>query len=508
MSSADKEARGGTGVLVDADPRRWTALAVLTAMQFMLMMDVTVVNIALPNIEDDLDFTVGGLAWVVNAYVLTAGGFLLLGGRLADMYGRRRTFIAGVLVFGVASAVCGAAANSGMLVGGRFVQGLGEALAGPAALGLIPVLFRDAKERTKALGLWGGMAALGSAIGSVVGGSLTDLVDWRWIFYINIPIAIFALIMVPRVIPESRMARRPDQRIDVVGALSATGGLVAVVYGLLQAADDPWGSAEVLVPLLGGLALLVFMAVWESRVPDPMIPLRFFTNRTRVTSNGVSVLSLAAFYTYAFLLTLYLQQVLGYSPLKTGLSYIPFTLAIGVGMGVSTALMPRIGVKATLIISFLGSAGGFAVAAAGLATDASFVGGIMPGLLLYGFFNAVGYPALTNGALHEVTGQDAGLGSGVQTAMQQVGASLGLATLVPLALRYVNDHVADGTLPQIAQTDGYALALRAAAGVLVVAAVLVLLLMDKVDSKPRDAVAEATNEAAAEATPTPTRATT
>ncbi|SEO62111.1 drug resistance transporter, EmrB/QacA subfamily [Actinacidiphila rubida] len=505
MSKLDNEAYGDRAAEPAPDPQRWMALGVLTAMQFMLMMDVTVVNIALPHIQDNLHFSVEGLAWVVNGYVLTAGGFLLLGGRLADLYGRRLGFVAGVLVFGAASAVCGAAANSSMLVSGRFVQGLGEALAGPAALGLIPVLFRDAKERTKALGIWGGMAALGSAVGSVVGGSLTDLVSWRWIFFINIPVALFALIMVPRVIPESRMARK-GQSIDVVGAVAATGSLVAIVYGLLKAADDPWGSGKVLTPLLGGVVLLAFTAVWESRVSDPMIPMRFFNNRTRVTSNGVSILSLAAFYTYAFLLTLYLQNVLHYSPLKTGLSYIPFTLAIGVGMGVSTALMPRIGVKATLAIAFLGSAGGLVLAAGGLATHASFVGGIMPGLLVYGFFNAVGYPALTNGALHQVTGQDAGLGSGVQTAMQQVGASLGLATLVPLALRYVKHHVAGGTVPALAETHGYALALRAAAGVLVVAAILALLLLEKVEAKPRDAVAEATagadSQSASPTTPT------
>jgi MFS family permease len=212
------------------------ALGVLTAMQFMLMMDVTVVNIGLPHIQSSLHFSVEGLAWVVNGYVLMAGGFLLLGGRLADLYGRRMGFVAGVLVFGIASAVCGAAANSSMLVTGRFVQGLGEALAGPAALGLIPVLFRDAKERTKALGVWGGMAAVGSAVGSIVGGTLTDLVSWRWIFYINIPVALFALIMVPRVIPESRMVRQ-GQRVDGIGAVTATGGLVAVVYGLLKASD-------------------------------------------------------------------------------------------------------------------------------------------------------------------------------------------------------------------------------------------------------------------------------
>lgn len=497
MSSLEKDSPAGTGVLAGADPKRWMALSVLTAMQFMLMMDVTVVNIALPHIQSSLHFSVEGLAWVVNGYVLTAGGFLLLGGRLADMFGRRKIFVAGVLVFGLASAVCGAATTPWVLVSGRFVQGLGEALAGPAALGLIPVLFRDSAERAKALGVWGGMAAVGGAVGSVVGGSLTDLVSWRWIFFINIPVAVFALIMVPRVIPESRMARQ-GHRIDTVGAVTATGGMVAVGYGLLQASDHPWGSGRVLLPLLGGLALLLFMVVWEARTPEPMIPLRFFTNRTRVTSNGVGVLSLSAFYTYAFLLTLYVQQVLGYSPMKTGLAYIPFTLAIGVGMGVSTALMPRIGVKPILFMSFVGSAGGLLVAAAGFAPHASFAGGILPGLLVYGFFNALGYPAMTNGALHEVTGQDAGLASGMQTAMQQVGASLGLAALVPIALRYVNHHVAHGTPRAIALTHGYTLAIRVAAGVLVVAALLVLLLLEKVNSKPRDAVAEATSEAAAE----------
>lgn len=488
MSRTDGRADGGRGAA--ADPRRWAALAVLTAMQFMLMMDVTVVNIALPHIQRGLHFSVEGLAWVVNGYVLTAGGFLLLGGRLADLYGRRLCFVAGVLVFGAASAVCGAATSSSVLVAGRFAQGLGEALAGPAALGLIPVLFSDPGERTKALGVWGGMAAVGSAVGSVVGGSLTGLVSWRWIFFVNIPVAVLALVMVPRVMPESRM-ERTGRRVDAVGAPAATGGLVAVVYGLLEAADDPWGSARVLVPLLGGLALLACAALWESRAADPIIPPRFFTDRTRVTSNGVSVLSLAAFYTYAFLLTLYLQQVLGYSPLRTGLSYVPFTLAIGAGMGVSTAVMPRIGVKATLAVAFLGSAGGLLLAADGLAAHASFAGGILPALLVYGFFNAVGYPALTNGALHRVTGQDAGLGSGVQTAMQQVGASLGLATLVPLALRYVRHHVAGGTPPAVAETHGYALALRVAAGVLAVAAVLALVLLERVEATPRDAAAEA-----------------
>lgn len=473
-----------------ADRRRWAALGVLTAIQFMLMMDVTVVNIALPRIEESLRFSVEGLTWVVNGYMLTAGGFLLLGGRLADVYGRRLVFVVGVLVFGAASAACGTAVSSSMMVSGRLIQGLGEALAGPAALGLIPLLFPDPRERMKALGIWGGMAALGSAIGSVVGGSLTDLASWRWVFFINIPVAVFALVMVPRVIRESRMAHGGGQRIDAAGAVTATGGMIAIVYGLLNATSDPWGSGRVLLPLLGGFVLLALTAAWEAHVPDPVIPLRFFTNRTRVTSNSASMLAYVAFYTYAFLLTLFLQQVLGYSPLRTGLTYIPLTIAIAAGMAMSTVLMPRIGVKVILVTAFLGSAAGAVIAAAGLAADATLIGGILPGLLVYGFFNGIGYPALTNGALHQVTGQDAGLGSGTQTAMQQIGASLGLAVLVPVALRYVNDQVARGTLPQIAKADGYALALRFAAGVLLAAALLVVVLMGKVDARPRNAAAE------------------
>ena len=336
-------------------PRRWLALTVLAAMQFMLVMDITVVNVALPDIQADLDFSQGGLAWVVNAYVLVAGGFLLLGGRLADLFGRQRVFMTGVLVFGIASAVCGSATTSWMLVTSRFVQGLGEALAGPAALGLIPVLFPDHKERTKALGIWGGLSAVAGSLGSLVGGGMTDLVSWRWVFFINIPIAVIALIMVPRVMTENSMPRE-GRRLDLVGAFTATAGLGAVVYGLLQAADHAWGSARVLLPLLTGIFLLASLVGWESRTEDPMIPLRFFTNRTRVTTNVVSVAIFAAFFTYMFLFTLYVQQVHDYSPMKTGLAYLPLTLTALLGAGTSTMLMPRIGVKPVMTVAFLGGA--------------------------------------------------------------------------------------------------------------------------------------------------------
>lgn len=486
MSTVNREARGSAPGIAEPDPRRWLALTVLAAMQFMLVMDVTVVTVALPKIQADLHFSHAGLAWVINGYVLMAGGFLLLGGRLSDLFGRRRLFLAGVLIFGASSVVCGAAVTSSMLVSSRFVQGTGEALAGPAALGMIPILFPDSGERMKALGAWGGIAALGGTSGSVISGALTS-VDWRWIFYINVPIAALALVMVPRVLPESRMARR-GQRIDVPGAVTATGGLVAIVYGLLQAASDPWGSWQVLLPVLGGVGLLLVMVAVESRTADPLIPLRFFTNRTRVTSNVASLLMFSAFMGYCVLLTWYMQQVLGFSPLKTGLLWLPLGVGIGVGMGVCTALMPRIGVKVMLFIGFTGSGGG--LLAASYIRSGSSYGAILPGIILFGVFSGMCYPALINGALHQVTGQDSGLASGVQTAFQQIGVAVGVATLVTLALRYADDRIRVGVYPAVAQVGGYAAAFRVGAAILAAAGVLALVLLEHVAGKPRTALAE------------------
>nr|CAL34096.1 putative transmembrane transporter [Streptomyces virginiae] len=459
--------------------------------------------VALPEIDKDLTFNpTGDLAWVINGYVLTAGGFLLLGGRLADMYGRRKIFMIGVIFFGVASATCGAAMSSGMLVSSRFVQGLGEALCGPAALGMIPVLFPDAKERMKALGVWGGTAALGGVIGSVVSGALTEYVDWRWIFYINIPIAIAALILVPKVMPESRMERE-GRSVDFVGAVAITGGLVAVVYGLIKAADHEWGSSTVLVPLLAGIGVLFLAALWEMRISDPMVPIRFFTNRTRVTSNVVTLALLASFHCYAFLLILYMQKVLLYSPIKSGMAVVPLAFAMGAGMGVASALMPRIGVKAVLAIGFFGAAAGLVVAST-LEADSTYLNGVLPGMLVFGLFSAMCYPALVNGALYQVTGKDSGLASGVQTAMQQIGGALGLATLVPLAIRYTTDHIGEGVLPTVAQSDGAARAFQVGAVLVAIAAVLVLLLMQKVDATPRNVLAEADADPDEEAVAQPT----
>jgi EmrB/QacA subfamily drug resistance transporter len=475
------------GAAGELDPRRWLALAVLAAMQFMLVLDMTVVNVALPKIQTDLHFSHSNLAWVINGYVLTAGGLLLLGGRLSDMFGRRRLFLAGVLVFGVSSWLCGAAVSSSMLVASRFVQGTGEALAGPAALGMIPVLFPDNRERMKALGAWGGIAGIAGTLGSVISGALTD-VDWRWIFYVNIPVVVLALFMVPRVLPESRMARA-GHRIDLPGAVMATGGLVAIVYGLLQAASHPWGSWPVLLPLLGGVALLVVMVVVEIRSPDPLIPLRFLANRTRVTSNVLSMVIWAVFIGYVVLLNWYMQQVLHYSPLRTGLMNLPRGGAIAVGLVLCLRLMPRVGVKPVLAIGFLGSAAGMWIASY-IHVDSSYAGAILPGIIVFGVFSGLCYPGLINGALHQVTGQDSGLASGVQNAMQQIGAALGLSALVTLALRYTQSGVHAGGLPAVAQTAGYALAFRVGAVALAVAGVLALVVLERVSTTMRMPLAD------------------
>jgi EmrB/QacA subfamily drug resistance transporter len=472
-----------------ADPRRWKALAVLALIQFMLILDVTVVNVALPQIQGDLHFTRAGLAWVVNGYVLMAGGFLLLGGRLADILGRRRMFLIGVGLFAAASAACGAAFAPGMLVASRFLQGAGEALAAPASLGLIALLFPDPRERMKALGVWGGIAGLGGTTGTVISGVLVNYASWRWIFLVNLPVALVALVLVPRLVSESRMVRE-HARPDYWGALTGTAGLILVVDGLLNAAPPhTWGDWQAWLPLTAGIALLGLMVWVESRSDAPLIPLSFFRNRTRVVTNFVTLFFSSSFFSYFFLLTLFEQQILGWSPLKGGLSYLPFGLSIGAGIGIGTALMPRVGVKPLLSAGFFGCAVGLWLTS-GVDVGASYASGILPGMIVLGLFSGVSFPAIGNAALHEVTGQDSSLASGVQNAMQQVGGAIGLSCLVTIALRHAAGQLFDGSSPAQAATSGYVLAWRIGAVLLTIGGVLVLGLLERVLSIPRIPEAE------------------
>jgi EmrB/QacA subfamily drug resistance transporter len=472
-----------------ADPRRWWVLALLSGLQFMILLDMTTVNVALPKIQESIHFSESGLAWVINGYVLMAGGLLLLGGRLADVFGRRRLLLTGVVLFAVSSAVCGAAGAPGLMIAGRIGQGISEALAAPASLGLIALLFTDPKERTKALGIWGGLLALGGTLGYLVSGLLTDFASWRWIFYINLPVALVVLLIIPRLVAESRMVRSPGAGLDLAGAVTSTAGLFAIVYGLLQAAERPWDSATVVVPLLAGVILLLAMIVIEHRAANPLIPLSFFANRTRSVINVTSLFFMAAFVSYTFMLTLFQQQVLGYSPLESGLAWLPLGFAIGAGIGLGTAMTPRLGVKPVVTVGFIGAGAGLLVLSF-LSVDSGYLGGILPGIVVFGLFAGLTMPAATAAALHGVTVQDSGLASGVQSTMQQVGSALGLAVLVTLALRHAGDEIGRGVAVDVAMTSGYTLAFRVGAGLMLLGGLLVAALFERVSPELRDPTAE------------------
>lgn len=459
---------------IQSDPRRWKALGVLGLIQFMLILDVTVVNVALPSIQRDLDISEGALAWVAEAYVLAAGGLLLLGGRLADLVGRRALFLAGVALFGLASASCGFAQSGLMIDVSRFIQGMGEAMAAPASLGIIAVLFTDPGERIKALGLFGGLAGLGGTSGTVISGFITHL-DWRWIFFINVPVAIVALLLVPRLVDESRSPQ--PHRPDFLGAITGTAGLLAVVFGLLHAADHPWGSPGVWSSITGGVVLVVLMVLIEARSSDPLIPLSFFRNRTRVTTNVVTLFFSSAFFSYFFLLTLVEQQTMHWGPIKAGLSYLPFGLCIGAGIGVGTGLMPRLGVKRLLAIGFFLDAIGMLLTST-IGTGTSYWANILPGMVVLAIGSGLSFPAIGNASLHEVTGEDSSLASGIQQAIQQIGGALGLATLASIAIKYAAHHFGD--LPGGMQITSWI-----GAGSLLIGGVLVLALMEHVDAVPR-----------------------
>ena len=459
----------------DADPRRWKALAVLALVQFMIIIDITVVNVALPSIQRALDFSAGGLAWIVDGYALTAGGLLLLGGRMGDLLGRRRLFLIGTAVFAVASFTSGAAQNSTMLIASRFAQGAGEALASPAALALVVLLFKDARERTKALGIWSGLAGLGGTVGVLLSGVIVNFVSWRWIFFINIPIAVAAVALIPRLVDESK-AETASRKVDVPGAVLVTGGVLALVSGLLSASRHAWGSPQVLVPLLGGVAALIALVVVESRTREPLIPMTFFSNRTRVSANIATAVMASGMFGMFFLLTLYLQQVLRYSPLETGLAYVPFGFGLITGITLSTRIIERVGARAVIATAYT-IAGAGLLLLGGVTVTGSYVGDLLPTILMLSFGMGAAFPAIQIAALHEVSEENAGLGSGVQNTVLQVGGALGLAVLVTLAVRRTASSLAAGVAAPVAATEGYALAFRVAALALFAAAIVGLALV-------------------------------
>lgn len=448
--------------------RRGPALVVLCFVQFVLVLDDNVVSVALPSIRDDLGFSTAGLAWVVNAYFLAFGGLLLLFGRMADLLGRRRVFLTGVALFGAASLVCGLAQEPWQLVAGRFVQGAGAAMASPAALALITLLFPGTEERARAFGVWGGVAGLGGTAGLVISGALTGLASWSWIFLINLPVAprpwCCSPAWPPRAVPDTRYASTCRARYwapapGVPGLRTAPGRGVGL-----------GGPGRLRALGLAVLLAVAFVAV-EVRTAEPLVPLSFLAFRFRAVANGATLLFSAAMYAMAFLLMVHLQTVLGYGPLTAGLAYLPYGAVILTGMWLSARAVTRLGVRPALVLSFLISAAGLLLLLSGVAADDAYVRGVLPGMLVTSLGCGLGLPALTVAALTGTTEENAGLGSAVLSSVQQVGGAVGVAVLVALAARHSEVVAAHAGL-RSAVTQGFSLALTVAAALLALGAVL------------------------------------
>jgi EmrB/QacA subfamily drug resistance transporter len=498
-TTAPSPSSNGSAATVSApDPRRWSAMALLALVQFMLTLDSTIVNVALPTIKTDLGFSTSGLAWVVNGYTLMAGGFLIVGGRIADIVGRRRMFIIGTAIFAVASATSGLAQSDTMMIVSRFAQGFGGALATPAALALVVLLFPDSTERAKAIGAWGGISVIGATLGVVLSGIIIDLLSWRWIFLVNIPVAAVVLFVLPGMVKESR--KEGSRELDIIGAVLITGSLVAIVDGLLNASTHGWGSTNVLLPIAIGVGLMVAFLLTQITFRNPLVPRNFFKNRTRVAANLVTIFGAGAFLGMFFTVTLYMQDVLHFHPLKAGLAWGPFGLAVLVGIAASTKILPRFGVKIGLIFSYTISGIGL-VLLSRIGTHGDYAGVLLPGMILMAFGQGISFPAVQTAGVHQLGPQDAGLGSAVQNAALQLGGSLGLAVLVTIGLRHTASKLGAHVPALTAATDGYSLALKLSAAAMFIGALLAAALFERVKFVPPEELAlEAAQAAAGEPT--------
>ena len=449
--------------------RRGLILAVLAVAQFMVFLDETVVNVALPSIKDDLGFSQSTLAWVVNAYILMFGGLVLLGGRAADLFGRRRIFLAGTALFGVASLLDGLAPSQGLLLGARVLQGIGAALATPAALALVTDLFPAGRERTKALGLWGALSGLGFAVGILLGGVITEFASWRWVFLINVPVAVATVAVVPRLVGHGRAAGRPG--FDLAGAVTVTAGTTALVYALIETSRYGWRSVETHAGVAAAIVLLGAFALMELRSAAPLIPRGFMHRRATLVPNLLQQLLGASLISSFFLLTLYLQKVLGYTPLEAGLAYLPLAASVAAATGFANKLVRRFGSRPI-------AAAGLGLASIGLLrlgsapVDGQYAADIMPSLILLGVGAGLSFVSITTAALARVDEQAAGLASGLLSTSVQIGGALGIAILVSVLSTRSSDLIGSGSTPLAAEVGGLQLGFLIAAGVAQAASLL------------------------------------
>jgi EmrB/QacA subfamily drug resistance transporter len=458
------------------------ALLLLAATQFIVVLDASIVNVALPSIGTELRFSQENLSWVVNAYTLTFGGFLLLGGRLADLLGRRRMFIVGLLLFGLASLAGGLSTSEPQLIAARAIQGMGAAIISPAALSIITTTFAEGAERNRALGVWGAVAGAGGAAGVLLGGLLTEFLGWEWVLLVNVPITLVAAVLAPRLLIESRHPTATS--FDIPGALSVTAGLALLVYGLVNTVDVGWGSGETLAILGAALALLVVFVTIESRSRNPLMPLTIFRLRTLSGANVVGLLVGMSLFSMFFFISLYLQQVLGYEPLKAGLAYLPLSILIILSAGAASQLVTRVGFKPTLVSGMLLISVGLLWFSQVSAPGGTYVGDVLFPSMIVAVGLGLAFVPVTIAAVTGTQPGEAGLASGLINTSQQIGGALGLAIAATVANATTADVFAAGQADrQIALTEGFQDAFLVCAGFAILGAILAAVLISSRDSR-------------------------
>jgi EmrB/QacA subfamily drug resistance transporter len=439
-----------------SNPHRWRILAVVASAFFMTILDVSIVNVALPSIGRDLNFSEENLQWVITAYAIAFGGFLLLGGRAADLLGRRRVFMVGVVIFTIASLVCGLAQSEGMLIASRAVQGFGGAIISPAALSIVMTSFEEGADRNKALGVWGALGGSGAAVGVLLGGILTDYLSWRWIFFVNVPVGAVVLLVTTSIVPESRRDAE-ERHYDALGAVLVSSGLALLVYAISEAPNVGWGSARTIGLLIAAVALLVGFLVNERRVTDPLMPFHIFRVRTVAGANAVGFLLGAVIFANFFLLTLYVQDVLRYSPVKTGLTFLATAGTAVLAAGAAQALTTRFGAKPIIIIG-LALLTGAMIWYTQIPVHGSYASDLLPGYLMVGVGIAFAFVPVSIAALAGVVEREAGLASGLINTSQQIGGAIGTAVASTVFASHLKSlaGAAGPTIADFAHSYGYA----------------------------------------------------
>ena len=451
--------------------RRWLALVLLSAAQFVVVLDASIVNVALPSIQNALHFSPENLQWVVNAYTLTFGGFLLLGGRAADLFGRRRVFIGGLILFSLASLAGGLAQSEGWLIAARAVQGLGAAIISPAALSIVTTTFAEGAERNKALGVWGAVAGAGGAAGVLLGGILTDGLGWEWVLFVNVPIGLAAAAITPLLVAESRAPERHG--FDVLGAVTVTAGLALLIYSVVGTTEHGWGATRTLVGFAVAALLLAAFLVRETTARSPLIRLGILRARTLASANLVGLFTGGSLFAMFFFISLYLQRVLGYSPLKTGFAYLPLAVTIFLSAGAASALVQRLGVRTTLVTGLLFVTVGLLLFSR-VDAGGSYLGDVLAPSVIVAVGLGFSFVSQTLAATNGVRASEAGLASGLINTSQQVGGALGLAVLSTLATTRTQDVAATGASAPSALVEGFQLAFLVAAGIAFVGALIAI----------------------------------